>query len=672
MKMKLRLSCVVALAVLSSGSLPARGLEDIFRPGEFFIGCNYWGSQAGVHMWRTQDWDEREIEKDISALSAIGVEVMRVFPTWSEFQPLVQNKFCAGIPGGYLIEGRDCPVYDPLWIEPGALERFRRFCDIVERHHMKLMVSLVTGWMSGRLFTPRMVEGRNLIVDPEAIMWEGRFARGFVRKMKDHKAIVAWDLGNECNNMGKVESPAQAWSWLHTISSSIRLEDPVRPVASGMHGQTSNAFGVQWGNRNNWNLQMQGELLDILTPHPYPAPWRVDANRGPFNGFRNALHQVGQCLFYEGLGRKRAFPQEVGSFGPTITPDAIAAKGYRQGMFASWQHGLAGFLCWCAFRQTNLDYPPFEFNAMERELGLLNTDEKRSPLPHAAALKEFRAFKDALPFKSLPPRQVDVVCVLSEFEDSWPNSFGALMLAKQAGLDLTFVGAESEQAWPTAKLYILPSGSGWETYSHTTWKRLLKLAEGGATVLVSRGGSAGYSDWERVTGQRTQMYREPRGIDFVFDGRKLRGCDDFTTLVELSHGEVLTADTTGNPVITSASYGKGCVIAVNFALENVTMTQLRNTVEGDFSNELWRIYAYAAKMAGVTRIVIREDTGLVVTEHPMGRGKTLVCALNTHGNSVECPIQVKGRVGSVWNGSYADGKLFVRENDGCIFEVMER
>ena len=266
------------LAVAAIGVLALSAAEDIFRPGEFFVGCNYWGSKAGVRMWRAQDWSEKEIEKDLAALSAIGVEVMRVFPTWSEFQPIVRNMVGNGTPHECLEEATDRPVYDPLWLDPGAMARFRFFCDTAKRNNIKLMVSLVTGWMSGRLFFPRAFEGKDLLTDPDALMWQGRFVRGFVRAMRHHPAIVAWDLGNECNNLGKATSPQQAWNWLNTVSSAIRMEDSSRPVVSGMHGQSSSMYDV-------WNLQIQGELLDVLTPHPYPAPWRVTRTAAPSTVF---------------------------------------------------------------------------------------------------------------------------------------------------------------------------------------------------------------------------------------------------------------------------------------------------------------------------------------------------------------------------------------------------
>ncbi len=657
-----RMALFLVLTSLACGAQAEA--NDFFRPGSFFIGCNYWGSQHGIRMWRADLWNAEEVEKDVAALAATGVEVMRVFPTWSEFQPLAHNFGGRCSLRCYVSEIDDKPVYDPLWIEEGAMGRFKFFCDTAQKHGIKLMVSLVTGWMSGRMFLPRALEGRDLLNDPEALMLEGRFARSLVRRMKYHPAIIAWDLGNECNNLGAADNAAQAWNWLNTISSAVRMEDQSRPVISGMHGISSSMY-------DKWNLQMQGELLDILTPHPYPAPWRVDANRGPFNGFRNALHQVGQCLFYEGVGGKPAFPQEVGNFGPTVSPDRICVPGMRQEIFASWMHGLYGFLWWCSFEQMNLDYHPFEGNAMERELGMLKPDAARTRKPQAEALRQFKAFKDSLPFKTLPPRKTDAVCVLSETEDFWQTSFGALMLAKQAGFDLVFSGAET-RSLPDAKLYFLPSGSDWSTYSHGAWKRLLAKAESGATLVVSRGGAAGYSDWQRVTGLEQQMWRQACSIDFEIDGHALHANDTFTAIQTPVDCEVIARDRKGNVVVSRRPYGSGQVIAVNFALEKQSMTSLPNVFEGDFSNELWRIYAYVAKQAGISRLVTRADTRLVVTEHPRGDGSAIVCLLNTREADVNAPISLaKGlRVKQVWNGTYADGKVSIRGNDGCIMEIL--
>ena len=644
-------------------------MNNQFPPsGRLLVGCNYWGSKAGVHMWRECDWDEAAVEKDIAALAANGVELIRVFPTWSEFQPLIREMKFQGKSGLVMREGTEEEIFDPLWLDPGAMARFGALCDIAERHGVSLLVSLVTGWMSGRLFAPRIVENKNLIADPEAVMWEGRFARAFVRRMKDRKAIVAWDLGNECNCMGRVENSAQAWNWLSAISSAIRMEDQLRPVVSGMHSQTSNGFGVQWEGANWWSLQMQGEFLDVMTPHPYPASFRIEANRGPFNCFRNALHPASQCLFYTSVSGKPAFPQEVGSLGPRMSPEWMAAAGMRQQMFVCWAHGLGAYLWWCAFDQLHLGYPPFSANAMERELGLLRADAGRTPKPQAEALKAFRAFRDALPFEALPPRKTDAVCLVSEREEFYHQTFGAFMLSKAAGFDIEFVAADSREL-PESDLYILPSGKDWDTYGQQTWERLVEKARGGATLLVTRGGDAGYSTWFESTGLEQTTYHKRRQVAFEFEGRTMSFADDFTAEQKPVDCEVVARDSSGNVVVSVKRLGKGRVIAVNFALEKCIIEQESEVVDNSFSNELWRIYAYAAREAGVKRLVAKDDPRLVLTEHPREGEPALVVAVNTHDTPVECPIRVAGRVGRVWNGSFKDGVLSIGGNDGCVFEV---
>ncbi len=636
--------------------------------GKMLVGVNFWGSKAGVRMWRADEWDESSIEKDVSALAATGVELMRVFPTWSEFQPLMQEKKYQGAPALLLRDGGKGEIYDPLWLDPGAVARFEKFCEIAERHNVKLMVSLVTGWMSGTIFAPRIVENRNLITDPEAVMWEGRFARAFVRRMKDKKAIVAWCLGNECNCMGAAESRAQAWMWLNTISSAIRMEDPSRPVVSGMHSQTSDGFGPQRGDYNKWTLQMQGELLDFLTPHPYPAAFRIEASRGPFNCFRNALHPVSQCLFYSAVSGKPSFPQEIGSLGPRLSPDWMSARGMRQQMFTCWAHGLGAYLWWCAFMQTHLDYPPYSECHVEPELGLLHADENRTPKPMAKAIKAFRDFRDSLPFDVLPKYKTDAVCLVSEREEFYHQTFGAFMLSKAAGFDIEFTGNDTREL-PDSSFYILPSGKGWGTYSRKTWDELVDRVKKGATLLVSRGFETGYIDWPEITGLEQTTYHKARRPSFEFEGRKMSFSDSYTAEQKPIDCEVLATDSDGNVVLSEKKLGRGLVIVVNFALEKCVIEQESEVVDNSFSNELWRIYAYAALRAGVKRLVRKDDPRLVLTEHPSEDGKTLVVAVNTHDEPIECPVEVDGTVGRVWNGFFKDGVLSLRENDGCVFEV---
>ena len=254
-----------AFASVAAGERKPAGRADaadggLFGEGGFFVGCNYWSGHAGMYMWR--DWNPGYMEREIAALAENGVEVMRVFPLWPDFQPLTGVYGAWGELNG--MRQRDKPLANPAGVDEEMMARFRCLCDLAGKHDIKLIVGLVTGWMSGRRFCPQPFESVSPITNSQAVMWEIRFVRHFVREMKDHPAIAAWDLGNECNVMGgKDAAQADAWRWMFEIGAAIRMEDASRPVVSGMHSLTTAARGA-------WTIRHNGELMDVLTTHPYP------------------------------------------------------------------------------------------------------------------------------------------------------------------------------------------------------------------------------------------------------------------------------------------------------------------------------------------------------------------------------------------------------------------
>lgn len=128
-----------------------------------------------------------------------------------------------------MLEGYREPE-NPWFLDEIMLERFGRFCSIAEKHGMKLIVGLITGWMSGRLFIPAALYGKNMCTDPTALKFELLMVRGMVSRFSDRSAIYAWNLGNECNCMSEVSSREEAMVWTAAVSNAIRAADPGRPV----------------------------------------------------------------------------------------------------------------------------------------------------------------------------------------------------------------------------------------------------------------------------------------------------------------------------------------------------------------------------------------------------------------------------------------------------------
>ena len=388
--------------------------RESFSSGKFLVGCNYWALHAGTHMW--SDWQPQIIEADIRQLSEAGLQALRVFPLWPVFQPLMQLFGGGGLPRE-LRFGEDPIEEDGVSSE--AIRRFALFADLAEKYRLKLIVGLLTGWMSGRLFVPPSLEGRNVLTDPVAIMWETRFVRHFVRQFKDYAAIIAWDLGNECNVMAPVPGHAAAWAWTSAISNAIRLEDFSRPVISGMHSLD------EPDENADWQIRDQAELVDILTTHPYPY-FTPHCDQEPITTIRNGLHATAQTCWYSDIGGIPALAEEVGTIGPMFASPQVTASYARMALFSLWAHDCHGLLWWCAYDQDRLVQAPYDWTAIERELGLICSD--RSPKPVLAVLGEFRRFVDGLPISALPPRSIEAVCILAHGQEPWGIAQAAFIL----------------------------------------------------------------------------------------------------------------------------------------------------------------------------------------------------------------------------------------------------
>ena len=640
MKKIVLLAAVSAIGIAASGECHSSFSDG----GEFSVGCNYWASHAGMYMWR--NWDAKQVEKDLGKLAAHGMTILRVFPLWPDFQPITSEYGYCGTFRNYRQAGG--PFLNPAGVDEKMMSRFRFLCDAAEKRGIRLVVGLITGWMSSRIFVPPALEKTNVLTDPDAIMWEVRFVRHFVRETKDHKAIAAWDLGNECDCMGDATA-SQMWNWIYAISSAIRLEDGTRPVVSGLHGVSTLAS-------KKANARQQAELLDVMTTHPYPL-WTPNCNIAPFDTMRNGCHAACETVLYADMTGKPAFAEEAGSMGPGISSEERAAASMRAALFSCWANGIGSYLWWCAFDQDRLDFAPYRWTGIERELGLFTSDGKAKPT--AVALRDFRAFLGTLPFRTLPPRRKDAVVVLSETQDEWKKAQGAWLLARRAGIDISYALAEGETL-PDAPLYILPACAGYGEYTREAFWRVMDRAKAGATVLVTQGNGAVLSNLRETTGLKVENhYRCGNEVGVTIDGVSFGVRESHVRKLTADGAKVLASDTSGNPALTVFNYGKGKVVYFNAA------------IEVNAQDTAWPVYRTAARAAGIRRLV--EATGAVrtlgLTEHSAKDGATFVVAVNYAPEKMVYSVRVDGVVRRAWNGECADGKLTIGANDGCIIQL---
>ncbi len=576
------------------------------QEGTFFLGVNYWASHAGTNMWH--DWDEGVVEADFRRLKEMNIRFLRVFPLWSDFQPLKQLYAYAGAkkevryeneaPLPFTEEGR-------AGIDPVMIDRFCVFCRLAEKYGIKLIVSFITGWMSGRLYVPRLLEGVNVLTDPNAIMWQVRFVQYMVKHFKKEEAIVAWELGNECNCLGSA-TREQAWTWSKAITMAVKELDATRPMLSGMHSlRPTGSFAIQ----------DQGEITDMLTTHPYPL-FTPYCNTDPMHKMKSALHAAAESEMYAGISGKPCFPEEVGVLGPMIISDEKAADYFTASAMTAWAHNMPAYMWWCANEQTNLRHAPYDWGAVERELGVFYADH--SPKPVLKAMKRLQEYADAFPVELASPAK-DAVCILTREQDVWAAAYGSFLLAKQAGLELRFCYAEDEI--PQSDVYIMPSlatGSDGVLF-YRTFLDLTERVKKGATLYISSGG-AFLSGFEGVTGLRPEYRAAQPHTDGVSlpDGTELSLSAPITNLMVPTTAKTVLTAKNGQPALTVNAYGKGKVWFLNYPIEEYTA----KTPNGIYE-QLYKIYDLM-ELRSSERVATKDDPYVGMTEHITGDNRILV------------------------------------------------
>ena len=579
---------------------------------EFMIGVNYWDSKSGTDMWRNFDADV--IDKDLRALADIGVKYLRVFPNWRDFQPVKKLYGHCGSGVEYVLSEEELSLDDNInGIDERMVENFRIFAKTADNYGMKLMVSLVTGWMSGRLFCPPALEGKNLITDPEAIMFTNKYIKGLVSAIKDIDNIVVWDLGNECNNLAIVKNRFEAYAWTAFVSNTIRSIDSSRPIASGMHG-----LSVSGGN---WSIQDQAELCDYMTTHPYPSP-SISADIEPYNRMRATIFPTAQSLLYSNVSGKPCIIQEQGVFSEMLGNRDMAADFVRVNMFSAWANNLSGYFYWCGMEHTLLDKAPYTWITMERQLGIL--DVNRNPKPAAIAMKHVEGVLSKLP--KLSKKQTDAICILSDEINKPLVAMSTYVLCMQAGFQI--VMQDCNHPIGISDVYIMPAICGWKLVLKKTLDFLLdRVKNHGAKLLVTfHNGS--FIDMEEIFGVRSLGIRRSRcmrkahlktGVINYFAENEL--------FLESAGAEVLAWNDAGNIIFSRNRYGKGHIYLLGFSPELMAV----NATDG-YDHEITQAYSNVYREFGedlVEKYILQTENPYIgVTQSYAENGDMYLTAIN--------------------------------------------
>lgn len=578
----------------------------------FITGVNYWASNAGIRMW-TQFFPET-IDDDFRRLADLKLDIVRLFPLWPDFQPIQQLYSGCGAEREVRFMDEKTLGDDPVsfaGLDETMLNRFSTVLDLAEKHGLHVCVGLLTGWMSGRLFVPRLLEGRNVLTDPTAIYYEMRFVREFVRRFRNRDVIVGWTSGNETDCMAPASATERA-NWALMMYNSIRAVDPDRPIMEDMHPLRTNGSD---------ELYNRHDMFDVTTVHPY-VKFSPYADHEPLTSMRGLLHAVAEAKAYEGITGKPCLIEEVGTLGNFVCSKEISAGYAKVNAYSAWVNGATGFMWWCAHEQSDLAYAPYDWCPLERELGMLETDKSEKPVA-----KSFRLVRETIESLGgrLPRAQVDAVCVLLGANNDWRNVLGSYVLSKQAGFNLSYCNAHHI---PDAPVYILPSVS--EAIPGHVFRKLAEKVAAGATLLLTYDRNLVLSGLDRYFGLELQTHSKRAGA-LMCDGVPYPA---ETQLILKSCGaSILQTESDGNPVLSEYGYGKGKMLFCTVPVEKI-FSEASGCVDDKFD-------AFYQTLATYMDLPVRRDNVHIgITFHVLDAHTAWVAAINYTPESQQTHYQL--------------------------------
>ena len=332
--------------------------------------------------WWTQ-FDRAEVAADFARIAGSGLDSVRVFLTWEDFQPA------------------------PDAIDGAMLERLVTVADVAGELGLALVPTLFTGHMSGVNWIPawalggsdgderfRVVSGgavvasglRNWYTDPVVVDAQALLATEAAAALSGHEALWAWDLGNENSNCVLPPDRAAACAWLARIVSSIRAADDTALVTVGLHMEDLEEDRLLGPHEAS-------TVCDFLSMHGYPiyARWAEGTTDDHLPAFlarmTRWLGDEREILFSEfGLPTYRRGE----AHGSALLIEETAAAAYTAMSLAGLRRaGCLGAMLWCYsdYDPALWESPPLDLAVHERSFGMWRADG--SPKPVVAAVAAF-------------------------------------------------------------------------------------------------------------------------------------------------------------------------------------------------------------------------------------------------------------------------------------------
>jgi len=639
----------------------------------FCLGVNYWPRHRGINMWK--DWHPEEIDQEFGEMESLGINTVRMFLVWEDFQPVKEwlgGRQKTVIKTSFVHDEHATIEDHPSMVDPVMIGRFEQMLDLAQKHNLMLMPAFLTGWMSGVDIVPSFATRCNTYTDPRLLRYEVLYARHLAEHFRGHPAIIAWDLGNEQNNVDDCPSMDAAWVWTNYLVTTLKRHDPDRPVTSGMHGLGMSRYGGSTGHKP-WQIQDVAESCDFTTPHPYPGFYRECVD-DPLS-IRPTLLATFLSRLYSGIGGKPAMCQEYGSLGQTHMSDDVAAAFGRVTMHSCLVNEDLGAIWWRHTDFTCIQDLPHDGSQMESDgLGMFDETGKAKPIA-----REYKKMAELLRkirfpnFTAEPARAAIVVPFREGVPEDQSKVFMAFILCKQAGINADIIRPESD--YSAYDLIIAPSLTTHKPFRVSDWQRMLARAEEGATLYASYD-NCSLRNMGKAFGVKINMKTKPRSharfLEFLkgFGSFKqdekltLQGSANWTLDTEPAEADVIACNPEGCPALTVHRYGKGKTVLCLEPLERL-LIGVPHVFE---ESQSYRVYEALKAVAGIDAGVRMGHPFIERTLHSMSDARILT-VINHSAAPAEAKVEVDFPAKNITELRSGDTTTFDTKGDTVSWDV---
>ncbi|MFQ1021497.1 DUF4434 domain-containing protein [Tardisphaera saccharovorans] len=509
----------------------------------FIIGLNYWSKKGGPLMWR--EFDRQVIQKELQQISSLGVNVVRAFTFWPDFQD------------------------SPGTVNEGSMEELRDFLDIAQAAGVKVYLTFIVGHMSGENWDPAWKDRSFFELEHETDF----YISTLVKRFKNHPAVGGWILSNELP-IYATDKKEVVTKWIRNTVTLIKSIDRSHPVSTG---------DGYWGiiAPSSFDPFEYADLVDYHGPHTYTPD--SDAYR------QTVFPQF--VLKASKINNKPVILEEFGA-SSVLGSDEHIAGYYRALLSGSLAAGASGAWGWCYSDFDLKNQRPYSHHPHELEYGVTTVDWKVKP--QGLELQKFsqflRDFGDAAPIEDdvglLIPSYVHEQypftsqheayaissSLLSAFCMLLQNRINPRVMHEQTLSKQVIDESQASYGWP--KLLILPYAI---RYTAKTQEALRNFVEEGGSVMLSYGFNSWFN-FRSLGIEHDLFFNHPARLESVsveVDGGSVRlsAAEAFhdqwnydASIAPVKGGDVLLYSG-GLPILVKNQLGKGRVYFITFPFE---------------------------------------------------------------------------------------------------------